>query len=334
MNTHVRVKTIESYRPENKINNNFFLNYYDNRGIDIRGLLNSSGRENRYISNNPEENSLTMAIEASKKALDKAHMIGSDLDLIVFVSDTPEYLAPANAIEIHKAIGGKEYAGAFDMNCNCLGMVVALDHIGNAMKVNKRLKKCLIVGTQQIQRFGMKSEPIVYANFGDLACAVILEQTDDENSNFIDSLSYTDSGLIHSVHFPKAGLSKVLPTDENISREDKCINWNICDTSRAFAPTAKHIQQILDDNGIKKSQVKKYFLSQMVKSKIDMVRLELDEPEEKFPFVGDEYGYTGTTSPLLAMQHSIEKNELQHGDYVVFWSLAAGITTTVILIKY
>lgn len=334
MNKNVRIKVIESYHPQNKVSNDFFLNYYDNKDINIRGLLDSSGRKDRYISEYPDENALTMAIEASKKALAKAHMKGSDLDLIVFVSDTPEYLVPANAIEIHKAINGKQYAGAFDMNCNCLGMVVALDHIGNVMKVNRHIKKCLIVGTEQLQRYGMESEPIVYANFGDLACAVILEQTDDETSNFIDSLSYTDSGLIHSVHFPKAGLSKVLPTDESVSKIDKCINWDICDTSRAFAPTAKNIMTVLNDNGIKKSQVKKYFLSQMVKSKIDMVREELDEPEEKFPFIGDKYGYTGTTSPLLTMQHSIDNNELQRGDYVIFWSLAAGITTTVVLIRY
>ena len=29
-----------------------------------------------------------------------------------------------------------------------------------------------------------------------------------------------------------------------------------------------------------------------------------------------------------------DKKEIRKGDYVVFWSLAAGITTTVILIKY
>lgn len=334
MNKNVRIKVIESYHPENKVSNEFFYNYYDNKNVDVRGLLNSSGRKERYLSDNPDENALTMAIEASKRALSKADMKGSDIDLIVFVSDTPEYLAPANVIAIHNAIGVKSYAGAFDMNCNCLGMVTALDHISNAMKVNKHLHNCLIVGSQQVQRYGMESEPIVYANFGDCASAVILEQTDDPTSDFIDSLSYTDSGLVDNVFFPKAGISHVLPVDGNVSKVDKCINWNTCDTSRAFAPTAKNIQMVLDRNGVKKSDVKKYFLSQMVKSKINMICDELEEPEDKFPFIGDKYGYTGTTSPLLTMQHSIDNNELQRGDYVVFWSLAAGITTTVILIRY
>lgn len=49
---------------------------------------------------------------------------------------------------------------------------------------------------------------------------------------------------------------------------------------------------------------------------------------------GDEFGYTGTTSPMLAYARSIEENELQIGDYVVFWTVGAGTTCATVLYKY
>ena len=53
---NVRIKVIESYHPKNKVSNEFFLNYYDNINVDVRGLLNTSGRQDRYLSNNANEN--------------------------------------------------------------------------------------------------------------------------------------------------------------------------------------------------------------------------------------------------------------------------------------
>lgn len=37
-----------------------------------------------------------------------------------------------------------------------------------------------------------------------------------------------------------------------------------------------------------------------------MIQATLEEPVEKFPFVGDRFGYTGVTSPFLALADSIK----------------------------
>lgn len=61
---------------------------------------------------------------------------------------------------------------------------------------------------------------------------------------------------------------------------------------------------------------------------------EMEEDIDKFKFVGDEFGYTGTTSPMLAFAKSVEAEELKIGDYVVFWTVGAGTTCPTVLYKY
>lgn len=323
---NVRIKELGYYHPKNKMGNDYFLDEFDKKGIDIRGLIQTTGRKYRYISDNNEETSLSMAIEASKIVLNKSELTGQDVDLIVFASDNPEYLTPTNAIRIHNAINGKNHCGTYDINCNCLGMVVAVDNVSKIMKVDKNIKKALIVGSQMLQHYGDENDPMVKVMFGDMACAIILEQTEDENSYFVDSLFYTDSEMQDDVFFPINGFSKL--------NRKPIMKWFNTDNKRAFQPVVGNIENLLKRNNIDKSMVKKYYLSQMVESKIYEIASGLGESKDKFTYIGDKYGYTGTTSPFLALSKSLQNNDLNRGDYIVFWSIAGGTTTDTVLLRY
>lgn len=323
---NVRIKNVGYYHPSNQVSNEIFEEFFDKKNIDIRGLMQTSGRKYRYISDNKNENTLTMSIEATKDVLNKSELTGQDLDLIVTVSDSPEFLTPTNAIRIHNAIQGKNNCGCYDMNCNCLGMVVAVDQISKMMQVDKNINKALIVGSQMLQHFGTEVEPMVKTMFGDMACAIILEKTEDEKSYFVDSLFYTDSGMQNDVFFPVGGLSNL--------QDKPVMQWFNTDNKRAFEPVIDNIETLLSRNDINKSQIKKYYFSQMVESKIYEIADGLEEPTDKFIYIGDEYGYTGTCSPFLALAKSLENDDLNRGDYIVFWSIAGGTTTDAILMRY
>lgn len=62
--TGIRIKGIDIYHPSNIVGNDFFIKHFDEKGIDIRGLLSALGRITRYSIKDADENSLTMAFEA------------------------------------------------------------------------------------------------------------------------------------------------------------------------------------------------------------------------------------------------------------------------------
>lgn len=328
----VKIKNIEYYHPKTSYSNEHFLNHFSKQGIDITGLLNVTGRDKRYVSEDYSENSLTMAIEASKKVIKNIN--ANDVNLVVFVSSTPEYLSPTNAIKIHNALGLGKDANAYDMNGNCSGMLIAMDQVCRIMKTNNRIKYTLLVGSDLLIRNSRTSEAITYANFGDSSCAVLLENVDKGLSDFIDSSSYIDSSLSDYITFPPEGFSNVLPVDKHTPKDNRIIEWKNFDTDDAFASSVNSINEILEQNNLTKKDVKLYCLSQFAKKNIDMIKETLDEPDCKFPFVGDEFGYTGVTSPFMALSHSISKDKIKRGDYVILWTVGAGVVASCILLRY
>ncbi|AWB42875.1 3-oxoacyl-ACP synthase [Paenibacillus sp. CAA11] len=325
------------YHPDNRVENSYYIDHFDKQGKDIRRMLEAFGRESRYISDKPEENSLTMAIEASRRLLQKTGLTGADLDIIVFSSGTPEYIAPSNAIHIHHALEGKDASLVYDMNTNCVGMVIAMDQVAKYMQADSRIKRALIVGAEQMNRFSRTTNELTYPNFGDAACAVLLEAKDlegeEQHQGFMDSVMLTKSYRYNVMALPGKGMSRIY--DTSLTEEDKRIYWDTNDDGGAsFLLAAQSIEELLERNQISKDQVKMYFLSQLSKKNISRVREELGEPGHKFKFVGDRYGYTGTSSPFLALHHAVEDGEIQRGDYILFWSVGAGSISSCALMKY
>ena len=330
----VKIKNIKYYHPKTSYSNEYFLRHFSEQGVDISGLLNVTGRNHRYISENLNENSLTMAIEACNKVIKDTNIDVQDINLVVFVSSTPEHLSPTNAVKIHNALGLSKNANAYDMNANCSGMIIAMDQVCRVMKSNNRIKYSLLVGSDLSFRYSRKSEPITYANFGESACAVLLENTEDNLSDFIDSSSYVDSSLSCYIKFPAEGFSKILAGDEDIPKDSRLIEWENFNTDDAFASSVDSINEILARNNLTKDDVKLYCLSQFAKKNIDMIREALEEPEHKFPFVGDKFGYTSVTSPFMALADSVSNGNLKRGDYVILWTVGAGVVASCMLLRY
>lgn len=331
---NVKIKALEYYHPESIYTNDYFIKYFSKRGTDVTGLLNSCGRKNRYISEDPNENSLTMAINASKKVLKTSNVDINDISLVVCISTTPEYLSPTNAIKIHSALGLNRRALAYDMNANCSGLIIGIDQVSRMMKSNPTIKYTLVVGTDQLFRHSDPNDPLTHSNFAESACAILLENVDNGCSDFLDSSYYVYNELSKYVTFPPKGFSNLLDTTNHLTKNDTIIKYDDFDASEAFNSSIDSINEMLSKNALSKSDIKLYCLSQFGKSNIDSIRKKLEEPVEKFPFIGDKFGYTGLTSPFIAFKDSINKNKIKRGDYVILWTVGVGVIASSILIRY
>lgn len=331
---NVKIKAIEYYHPESIYSNDYFINHFNKQGVDIKGLLKVSGREKRFVSENPEENTLTMAINAAKKAVKAANIDKDQIDLVVSIATTPEYLSPTNAMKIHTALNLGSRCSAYDMNGNCTGMVLALDQVARAMKSNKRIRHALVVGADQLFRNSDPTDALTYTNFAESACALVLENTEDMTSDYIDNSTFTFNKFSSYITFPPEGLSNTLAKEDPLTLKEKKIKYDAVDVTEAFDTCIDSVYEMLDRNHLEKRDIKMYCLSQFAKANVDAIRDTLKEPEEKFPFVGDVFGYTGLTSPFLALKHAIDNKQVKRGDYVILWTIGAGVVASGCLIKY
>lgn len=331
MRQNIVIKDMASYHPKDVLDNSFFLDHFRKMDNDITDLLQCLGKERRYISTIKEETVVTMGIEACRRVLKKTGLEGKDIDMLVFSSGTAEYVSPATAIIIHKEIQGKNDCIAYDLNASCVGMVVAIEQASRYMLSNPKVNRALIVGSDQMFRYARREDAVTYANFGEASSAVILEKTENTESGFIDSAFYTNSRSAYEIMLPACGFSKLI--EDNLPEYDRRYMWE-ANASNGFSSTVDTIQKLLQDNGLTTDDIKVYCFSQLSKGNTQKICEGLNENFHKFYFIGDEYGYTGSSSPLIVFEKAIENGRVQKGDYLMFWSLGAGSTACTMLYKY
>lgn len=322
------------YHPENKVDNQYFIEHFNNMGMEVSGLLKHLERESRFLSDVPEETVITMGYEASVRALREADTDINDIDLLVFATDTPEYTSPTNAVKVLDMFGGVKIQMAYDTNTNCLGMLTAIDQASRIMMTNKRFKKALVIGGILFSSVSNKNDIISYSNFGDAAAAVVLEKSiEDERRGFIDSVHISQTSESKNILMPKIGFSKVI-RDGIDNEEDRKWSWEPFDGSFISDAWVDLINELTDDNGLKPSDISHLIFSQFTipDTRLALGKMGLDE--SRTTYVGNEYGYTGTTSPILALDRALKTKKINTGDYFTLTSMGSGSLISALLFKF
>lgn len=332
MFNNLKIIGVGTYHPEKEIDNGYFVDHFRKMDLDPSGLLNHLGREKRFKAEKyGDENSLTMAVEASQKAMADANIQAEDLDMIVFASDFPEYVSPTNALMISSFLKSKANI-VFDMNSNCISMISALDII-DSYSQKKNINNVLLVSSCMITPFAKEDDIVVFPSTADAAAAVVLQKVQDEDkSGVIDAKYYTDNSYNWTIKLPACGFSRI--NDSSVETNMKMMEWNQFDFSFLSDNWSKLIEDLLETNGLKPDDVSLYLFSQFSKADIIATIEKLHVMEEKVIFVGDKYGYTGPTSPILALNEAKEKNRIVEGSYAILCSVGSGYTMGALLYKF
>ncbi|SET22786.1 3-oxoacyl-[acyl-carrier-protein] synthase III C-terminal domain-containing protein [[Clostridium] polysaccharolyticum] len=331
MNSNVQIKQIAVYHPEKILDNEYYYEHYKKQGKDVKKLFEDVyGRDKRYVINEnaeKKENTLTMQIEAAKRVLKKACLQGEDIDMIVSASQIPEHVVPACAVIIHREIEGKMDSICYDFNANCISMVLALENVYRYMDNNPKVNRVLLVGGEYTTQVHNPMNEYGYGLFGDAACAIILEKT-DRKCGLADCDFFINDKYYDKMIFPHCGMSKIYEsTKEAILSTMEPVSCDLDEVERK-------LKGILRRSNLEVQDVKMFCFSQYLIRNIQTLKEDLGIKDEQCIYVGDEYGYTGVSSPFLVLDRAVEKGIVKRGDYVAFWTIGAGMQHICMLIQY
>lgn len=328
--SNVKIIDLAIYHPDTHVDNEVIYNHFDKKGQDVRSFLSMMGREKRYLDCKHEETPLTMAIKATDKVLEKTGLLATELDLIIYTTQTPETLLPSNAVRLFNHIKGKHETIIYDLNANCAGMTVALEQACQYMMGNKRIQKALIVGSDLFSSVAHEDDPLVYGCFSDGAVAMIIGRTEEENIGYIDSVYHVNTvEFAEKMMLPAEGFTKA-------ARETGDFQHVLTipfDGSSVLEATYEMFETLFERNNVKPSEVK-YCFSQFALSNIERIKERFNLQEESVIYVGNEFGYTGTGSPFLALHEGIKQEQIKRGNYLMFWTIGTGYELIAILCKY
>lgn len=158
--------------PRNKINQSDWLEVFSKEEVE-RTTTITGINSLRSVSGNTT--TIDLAIAAVEVILEKHPEIRSEINGVVFASQTFSQYMPSTAILLHKKLGLPRSAFAIDMNSGCaaypnaIGEAAALIAAGIATKV-------LVITADTLTRFIDPGDRATLMVFGDGAAATIIEK--------------------------------------------------------------------------------------------------------------------------------------------------------------
>jgi 3-oxoacyl-[acyl-carrier-protein] synthase-3 len=152
----------------------------DRLGISEQWILSRTGiRERRQVE--PDDRLSDFAARAGARALERAGVDASELDLVIVATMSQDELTPNSAPLVAYALGAHR-AGAFDVGAACTAFLSGLS-LGAAQIESGRADKVLLVGADFITRITDYDDKMTAPLFADAAGAAVLGAVENDSGN-------------------------------------------------------------------------------------------------------------------------------------------------------
>jgi len=143
-----------------------------NPGWDADSLFRKTGIKQRHIANG-SETSVDLAEQAARRLFAETGIDVSDIDVMVFCTQTPDYASPASSCVLHERLGLSVNCGVFDFNLGCSGFTYGL-WLARALVLAGSAKKVLLLVGDTLSKECAAGDQVTVPIFGDGAGAALV----------------------------------------------------------------------------------------------------------------------------------------------------------------
>ncbi|MDQ3965122.1 MAG: ketoacyl-ACP synthase III [Actinomycetota bacterium] len=264
-------------------------------------------KERHYVADG--EDCVTLAVDASKRALKHAGIGGEEINLILCATSTAPESMPTVACLVGDAIGAVG-AGAMDLAAACAGYSYAAS-VADSMLRSGAASRVLLIGADVMTAIVDQKERSTAVLFGDGAGAVVLERGSGE-SGFVDHILGADGRMAPLLRAGHPG------TDEKLYQNGREVfKWAV----RIFP---EMVEKLLARNDVGPGEVQ-YIIPHQANTRIIQAALrKMKIPEEKIVVNLDRFGNTSAAS--IPISYPDIYDNFEPGKYVITAGFGAGLT--------
>jgi len=270
---------------------------------------------------------------AAERLMSDLSISPEDIDLVVFISQTPGYVLPATSCVIHERLGLPIACAAFDVNLGCSGYTYGVWMAGTLM-AGSGARRALLLAGDTVSKICNPADRSVLPVFGDAGTATILES--DPEAPEMAFAAGTDGRGAERLIVPAGGFRKRSP-DEAEAEAVRTEADLYMDGNEIFAFTIREVPRLIEqvhaESGWTIDDVDHYVFHQANDFMLDHLRRRMKVPAEKFVRGLRLYGNTSSASIPLAMTTELRaqltsepKNLVLAGFGVGFSWAAIGLT--------
>lgn len=236
---------------------------------------------------------------AAAKLLDSLGWEKSTVEALIFVSQTPDYILPATACDLHRRLGLAKTAAAFDVNLGCSGYVYGL-WLASSLVESGLTRVLLLVGDTISKLISPEDKATVFL-FGDSGSATALER---KPGRLVFVLGTDGSGVPHLIvpagqaREPRDETSMEVKADESGNRRGR--HQLYMNGPEVMSFTLREVppmfDQLLQHSGVGRDQVDAVVMHQANQFLLDALTKKMGIPKERVPSSLSCYGNTSCGS--------------------------------------
>lgn len=286
---------------------------------EVVKFSSSTGIEERRISDNMTTTS-DLCLVAAEQLISDLSWNKEDIDYLIFVTQTPDYILPTTSCIIQNKLGLNEEVCAFDISLGCSGWIYGISTLSQLISASG-LKRGLLLAGDTISKISSREDKSVYPLFGDAGTATALEFDSAvsplyfhlaTNGDGYDTIIIPEGGC----RYPYSKDSLIMKTEEdNIRRKPIDIALNGMDVfSFGITKAPQSVNKLLTYASYEKENINYYLFHQANLYMNEKIRKKIKIEQGKVPYSLKKFGNTSSaTIPLTMvtqMQQQLQNEKL------------------------
>ncbi|RHA58832.1 ketoacyl-ACP synthase III [Bacteroides intestinalis] len=327
---NVGITAMAACVPHTVIDNYKYTQYFSEE--EVRKVVDKVGiYERRFADQNTCSSDLCFA--AAEKLFVDNQIDRSEIDLLVFVSQTPDYRMPATSIILQERLKLNNSVIAFDINLGCSGFLYGLSTVYSFMQQKGLRKALLLDGETRSKVYSPKDRRSAFL-FGDAGVAALIERNEKFGNSYFslnsdgsraDLIMIKGGGYRHPSSLDTLK-ERVVDEFGNIRSDEQGYMKGADVFNFVIVEIPKDIKRLFQFAGMEKEQVD-YFVFHQANDFINSYiakKLKLDT--ERIPSTIHKYGNTSSVSVPLTIVSEL-KSQLKETDKTLMLS-AFGVGLT------
>jgi 3-oxoacyl-[acyl-carrier-protein] synthase-3 len=293
-------------------------------------IMSRTGIRERHVAR-PDEFMSMFATRAAEGALRSAGLQGSDLDLVICATVTPDSPIPATSCIVQNNLGATG-AAAFDMSAGCTGFIYGLA-IADSLIASGMYRNIMLIGAELLSKYVNWKDRTTCVLFGDGAGAVVLTPG-EESAGVLATTLRADGNLADFIYVPAGGTRE--PASERTVAEGRhFIRMKGNETFKmAVRSMEDSARTVLREAGIDTDDVDLFIPHQANRRIIDAVGSRLGLRDDQVYINVDRIGNTSAASIPIALNEAIQKDLVKEGSTILLAAFGTGLTWGAAVVRW
>lgn len=298
--------------PKKVINNYEYTEYFKKE--DVKDVVDKIGvYERRFAPDSMCSSDLCYA--AADKLLSDMNIDREEIDLLIFISQTPDYRMPSTSFLLQNRLGLSSSTMVFDISIGCSGFIYGLSVVYSLMQNSGFRKALLLNGETRSKVYSPKDRKTAFL-FGDGGAATLISNDKKFPSSYFslnsdgsrESLIKIDAGGYRNPSSEDTLKERVVDEYGNIRNQEQGYMNGADVFNFVLREIPKDIKKVLAYSSLEKCDID-YFVFHQANSFINnFLAKKLKLEKEKIPSSVEKYGNTSSVSIPLTIVSELKNN--------------------------